>query len=124
MIVNHKIVDNVIVNQKKVNKVIDNNKKNKSVITDRNTVIRYTFPNDNKTIEPSVIDLLKNKLKYKKLFLVGDKGYASTESDKKNLSIKYNIELVYPYRKNQKDKTPKKHKVYLRKRYVIVCRQM
>ena len=83
------------------------------------TVIRNTFPHDSKTIKSSVFDLIKNKLKYKKLFLVGDKGYALKKNNKKKLFNDYNIELVYPHRRNQKEKTPKKHKVLLRKRYVV-----
>ena len=83
------------------------------------TVIRNTFPHDSKTIKPSIHDLIKNKLKYKKLFLVGDKGYALKKNDKNKLFIDYNIELVYPHRRNQKEKTPKKHKVLLKKRYVV-----
>ena len=83
------------------------------------TVIRNTFPHDSKTIKSSVLDLIKNKLKYKKLFLVGDKGYALKKNNKKKLLNDYNIELVYPHRRNQKEKTPKKHKVLLKKRYVV-----
>jgi len=97
------------VNQKTVNQKTVNQK----------TVIRNTFPHDSKTIKPSIHDLIKNKLKYKKLFLVGDKGYALKKTDKNKLFIDYNIELVYPHRRNQKEKTPKKHKVLLKKRYVV-----
>jgi hypothetical protein len=97
------------VKQKTVNQKIVNQK----------TVIRNTFPHDSKTIKSSVLDLIKNKLKYKKLFLVGDKGYALKKNNKKKLLNDYNIELVYPHRRNQKEKTPKKHKVLLRKRYVV-----
>ena len=91
----------------------------KEKTVNQKTVIRNTFPNDSKTLKPSIHDLLKNKLKYKKLFLVGDKGYALKKTDKNKLFIDYNIELVYPHRKNQKEKTPKKHKVLLKKRYVV-----
>lgn len=102
--VKEKTVKEKTVNQKTVNQKI---------------VIRNTFPHDSKTIKSSVLDLIKNKLKYKKLFLVGDKGYALKKTDKNKLFIDYNIELVYPHRRNQKEKTPKKHKVLLKKRYVV-----
>jgi hypothetical protein len=39
----------------------------------------------------------------KKLFLVENKRYA-LKTDKNKLFIDYNIELVYPYRRNQKEK--------------------
>ena len=34
---------------------------------------------------------------------MGDKGYALKKPDKNKLFIDYNIELVYPHRRNQKD---------------------
>jgi len=82
-------------------------------------VVRKTLPHDSKTIKISVDDLQQNKLKYKNLYLVGDKGYALNKTDKDKLLIDKNVILVYPHKKNQKEKTPKKHKVYLNKRYVI-----
>jgi transposase len=117
--VNQKTVNQNTVNQKTVNQNTVNQKTVNQKTVNQKTIIRNTFPNDSKTLKPSIHDLLKNKLKYKKLFLVGDKGYALKKTDKNKLFIDYNIELVYPHRKNQKEKTPKKHKVLLRKRYVV-----
>jgi len=117
--VNQKIVNQKTVKEKTVKEKTVNQKTVNQKIVNQKTVIRNTFPHDSKTIKSSVLDLIKNKLKYKKLFLVGDKGYALKKTDKNKLFIDYNIELVYPYRRNQKEKTPKKHKVLLRKRYVV-----
>ena len=92
-------------------------KANNKIINEK--VIRKTLPNDSKTISSSVDDLLKNKLKYKKLNLVGDKGYALNKTDKDSLFKDHNIELVYPHKKNQKEKTSKEHKKLLQNRYKI-----
>ena len=62
--------------------------------------------------------------KYRKIHLIGDKGYISKEK-KENLAKK-KINLIAPYKKNMKNKKTKKkmtntekNKKKLRKRYVI-----
>jgi len=101
--VKEKLINQKTVNQKTVNQKTVNQKTVNQKTVNQTTVIRNTFPHDSKTIKPSIHDLIKNKLKYKKLFLVGDKGYALKKTDKNKLFIDYNIELVYPHRRNQKD---------------------
>jgi len=83
------------------------------------TSIKNTLKDDAHTIETSLQNLFKNKLKFKKVILVGDKGYARTQIDKQNIKDSFNVELLYPHRKNQKNRTPKRTKMYLKDRYVI-----
>lgn len=70
---------------------------------------------DSKTIEHSIDKLLK--FKHKRLNIIGDKGYVSNNI-KKELHKK-NINLIYPKKKNQKEKTTKYEKKKLSKRYII-----
>lgn len=74
------------------------------VDTIQKTGIKKTLPHDSKTINKSVSELLSNGVKYKKLYLVGDKGYCLNITDKKIMLNTNNIELVYPNRRNQKIK--------------------
>ena len=82
------------------------------------------MPCDNKTIIPSITDMLSNDVKYKKIKLVGDKGYASKLEDKVKLLNDYKVELIYPHRKNQKTKTSKQHKKSLKYRYKVAWEYM
>ena len=100
------------------------NKKKKqtkvSFICDRNkNVYSITFytPNtpDVKTIITS-INQVKNKFKYRKINLVGDKGYISMAV--KNELKTMNIDLIYPHKKNM-TATPQRSKTHLKKRYLI-----
>lgn len=83
------------------------------------TPIKNTLIDDAHTVETSLQQLLKNKLKCKKIILVGDKGYARTKIDKEHIKNSFNVELLYPHRKNQKISTPKRTKYFLKNRYVI-----
>jgi hypothetical protein len=89
------------------------------ITTKQKTPIKKTIPYDNQTIDESLINLNPTDLKYKTLNLVGDKGYAIKVAKKLELKQKYNVNMVYPHRKNQRIKTPIKHKLLLKKRYVI-----
>ena len=89
------------------------------VSTKQKTPIKKTIPYDNQTIDESLINLDPYWLKYKKLNLVGDKGYAIKIDKKNELAHQYKVNMVYPHKKNQKIKTPQKHKILLRKRYVV-----
>ena len=83
------------------------------------TVTKNTLKDDAHTVETSLQFLLKNKLKYKKIILVGDKGYARTQIDRQSIRDLFNVELLYPHKKNQKIKTPSRTKQFLKNRYVI-----
>lgn len=81
--------------------------------------VKRTLPNDSRTIISSITNLLETNIKYRSIYLVGDKGYASKEQIKTNLKGTYNINLIYPHKRNQKHKTPILHKKLLKNRYVI-----
>lgn len=100
------------------------NKKKKqtkvSFICDRNKNVycmSFYTPNtsDVKTIISS-INQIKNKFKYRKINLVGDKGYISLAV--KNELKNFNIDLIYPHKKNMTP-TPQRSKTHLKKRYLI-----
>lgn len=80
---------------------------------------RKTLPNDSKTVIQGITDLLKTNIKYRSINLVGDKGYATKKDAKNHLKETYKITLIYPHKKNQKQKTPLSHKKLLKGRYVI-----
>lgn len=63
--------------------------------------------------------MLETIIKYRYINLVGDKGYAALKHNKQLLKINYNINLIYPHKKNQKLKTAILHKQLLKSRYVI-----
>lgn len=90
-----------------------------TLVNTNKKISNYTLPHDSKTTTTSINDLLKNKFKCNKIFLIGDKGYILNEKNKQILFKKYKIEIVHPHRKNQKKKTSKKHKKLLKKRYVV-----
>jgi len=81
--------------------------------------IRKTMPYDNQTITTSLNDLTVRKVKYRKLYLVGDGGYATKEENKEILHENFNVQLVYPHKKNQKIKTPEEDKIILKNRYIV-----
>lgn len=83
------------------------------------TPTKKTLPHDSKTIDASLENLFNDDIKYRTLNLVGDKGYTSTLVKRTELKETYDVNLVYPHRKNQKIRTPKKSKILLKKRYVI-----
>ena len=60
---------------------------------------------------------MKN-INYRRINLVGDKGYIATKKTKNEL-FKKGIKLITPYRKNQKKKNCIKNKLKLKKRYVV-----
>lgn len=62
------------------------------------------------------LDTFISKFNYRKINLIGDKGYIS-ESIKRELDND-NINLIYPHKKNM-SKTSKIDKTYLKKRYVV-----
>ena len=81
--------------------------------------IRKTLSHDSKSIEKSIDNLLIDVSKFKKIILVGDKGYARKKEDKKMLLKTRNTQIVYPKRKNQKTKTSINDKKLLKNRYII-----
>ena len=81
--------------------------------------IRKTLSHDSKSIEKSIDNLLIDVSKFKKIILVGDKGYARKKEDKKMLLKTRNTLIVYPKRKNQKTKTSINDKKLLKNRYII-----
>lgn len=83
------------------------------------TKIIQTLKHDSQTIESSVDKLLIDVFKCKQLKLVGDKGYLRTQKDKQMLIDTKNTQIIYPHKKNQKEKTPKASKKLLKDRYVI-----
>lgn len=87
--------------------------------TIKKTEIKNTFPHDSRTIESSLTDLFKSEIKCRSLKVVGDKGYALKITEKQRINQKFNTEIIYPHKRNQKEKTPIKHKKYLKKRYVV-----
>lgn len=72
---------------------------------------------DVKTIDASVNKLIEN-LKYRRINLVGDKGYIAKQETKDDLLSK-GIKLITPYRKNQKKKNCKRSQQKLNQRYVV-----
>lgn len=80
---------------------------------------KRTFPNDTRTVEPSINKLIEHQPNYGGIHLVGDKGYQTKLEDKIKLFNDYNVKIIYPHKKNQKEKTPEEHKVLLTKRYKI-----
>jgi hypothetical protein len=92
-----------------------------SIICDRDrNIYVYDFYKANvadvKTIISS-LNKIKGKFKYRKINVVGDKGYVSSEI-KKELK-KENINLIYPHKKNMKKRTPKRSKKHLKFRYTV-----
>ena len=87
-----------------------------SIICDKNKTIysittHKTATYDGHTIDKSIQSIINNdQFKYKKINLIGDKGYARNKKDKSDLLINHKINLVYPNRKNQKQKTSNKNK--------------
>lgn len=55
----------------------------------------------------------------KGLILVGDKGYLMKEDEKKGIKRKRLIQLITPYRRNQKKKNNRREKKFLQKRRII-----
>lgn len=64
----------------------------------------------------TIVNLIKDKFKFRKINLIGDKGYISNAI--KNELKKENINLIYPHKKNMKP-TPKRSKEKLKNRYII-----
>lgn len=115
-----KILDSYdkIMNNKNIQKISNKNntsKPNKKNVAKKTSKI--SLQNDAKTIEVTLNEL--PNIKCKKIKLVGDSGYARTKIDKQILLEKYNVELIYPQRKNENKKTPVSVKRYVEKRYVI-----
>lgn len=96
-----------------------------SVICDKHKTIysittHKTSMYDGHTINKSIENIVNNDdIKYKKINLIGDKGYVCKKEDKNKLLISHRIDLIYPNRKNQKQKTSIKNKKLLKNRYVI-----
>ena len=106
----------------KISAICDEYKNIHSVIVtqvNQRTPIKKTLMSDALTIKDNIKNLLETTIKFRKLYLVGDKGYARNIKAKQHLRKKYKTELIYPHRKNQKVKTPEKSKILLKKRYVI-----
>ena len=106
----------------KVSAICDKNKNIHSIIVtnvNHKTTTKNTLIDDAHTVEANLDNLFQHKINAKKIKLVGDKGYARKSKDKDEIKDKYNTELLYPHRKNQKIKTPKETKILLKNRYVI-----
>ena len=106
----------------KISAICDEDKNIHSIIiteVNQKTLTKTTLMSDQLSIEHNIKNLLETKLKFKKLYLVGDKGYARNMKAKQHLKTKYKTELIYPHLKNQKSKTPANSKKLLKKRYVI-----
>ena len=108
----NKVIHSLIVTKTQFKKRKRKNKNNTE------TTIK-THHADVKTVIPSICNLLETNLKYRHIKLVGDKGYIMKKNDKEELLNLYNIEMIHPHRRNQKEKTPKNSKKLLKKRYVI-----
>ncbi len=69
----------------------------------------------------TITDTIKclNKCKYRKINLVGDKGYAKKKVYKDKLLKDYKVNLIYPQKKNQKKQTTKINKDKLKNRYKV-----
>lgn len=100
-------------------KTIDKNSLNKKI--DKKEIKKFvakdTLQYDSYTIEKT-LDVLPI-IECKKYKLVGDAGYSRTQKDKDILLETYNVELLYPQRKNEHKKTPMSTKKLMKKRYVI-----
>jgi transposase len=94
---------------------------NVSVICNENKLpLSVTFykgsTHDIKTMNES-IDKLNKIIKYRKVNLIADKGYISKA--KQEELIKQKIQLIFPYRKNQKKRNTKREKTKIKKRQVV-----
>jgi Transposase DDE domain len=105
--------------------VYGQNKKKKqtkvSFICDRNKIIYgitlyEASEHDTQTIITS-INNIKDRFKYRKINITGDKGYIS-QKIKNDLKL-YNIKLMYPHKKNMKKRTPLTSKKHLKYRYKV-----
>ena len=74
--------------ESKISAICDINKTLLSV-----SVVKTSL-NDAKTVNSSLEDLFKNDIKFNTINLIGDKGYATKVEDKKELFIKYRVNLV------------------------------
>jgi transposase len=119
-------IDTTNINNKNGRELINygSNKKKKicklSIISDKNIPLQINLYNgnifDGNTTE-NEINNLANKLSYKKLIVCGDKGYIN--NDLKNKLLERKINLITPYRKNQKNKNTKNEKDVLKNRYNV-----
>jgi len=108
--------------ESKISAICDKNKVIYSLtIVDpiKKTPIKNTLPNDSKTVNSSLNNLLSSEIKCKKINIIGDKGYATNIANKQQIKDKFNAEIIYPHRRNQKKKTPYHHKKLLKDRYAI-----
>jgi hypothetical protein len=108
--------------ESRISAICDKNKNIYSFImvkTINKTEKKKTLPHDSITIVPNLTNLFETDFKYKSINLVGDKGYAITQQTKENIKNKYKVDVVYPHKKNQKQKTSEEHKILLKDRYVI-----
>ncbi len=102
----------------KINKSIKHVKHN---VNNKKEIFKFvakdTLRHDSQTIEETLDILPAISCKNKKL--IGDGGYIRNKEDKQLLLEKYNVDLIHPQRKNQKEHTSLKNKKLLKKRYVI-----
>jgi transposase len=114
---------NVKKQESRISAICDSNKNIYSLTLvnslNKEGTVKRTLPHDSRTIISSITNLLVTNIKYRSINLVGDKGYASKEHVKNELKTTYKINLIYPYKRNQKCKTPIFHKKLLKGRYVI-----
>lgn len=77
-------------------------------------VVNKASKHDTQIVETSINNLT---IKYVGTRIIGDKGYNSKQLKEKLNKSKIN--LIYPYKKNQKCKNSNKHKQLLRKRHIV-----
>lgn len=108
-----------MINKNSLCKTIDKDSLNKKINKKEITkfVAKDTLQYDSHTIEKT-LDVLPI-IECKKKKLIGDAGYSRTQKDKDMLLETYNVELLYPQRKNEHKKTPLSTKKLMKKRYVI-----
>jgi transposase len=94
-----------------------------SLVTDDTITVAFSVDKSNihdSKITVPVIDKLPNLIKltyHNPVYVVGDKGYISKGT--KKILKKRNLILVYPNRKNAKEKTVQRYKKKLKKRFNV-----
>jgi hypothetical protein len=104
---------------KTIYSLIITNTNTKTNVFNNKKQIKKTLKHDSQTIGDSIDGLLIDVSKCRQLKLVGDKGYIKKKTDIINLIKTKNTQIIYPHRKNQKEKTSKSSKILLKDRYVI-----
>lgn len=121
-------MDGTLINNKNGSELVDygRNKKKKvtnlAVVSNKKNQVVEVMPfsgnvHDANTVLP-MVEKLKEKIKFRKLKIVADKGYILKENKLKELE-KNQVIMITPKRKNQKKKTTQYEKNHLIDRYQI-----